>query len=116
MFKRRPKPDTHGYYPCGIGTESIRSGELKKVSVNNHVLILTKLGDEIIAFSDTCPHGAASLAAGSLSKHKISCPDHGYCFDIRSGRIIWPEDEHYRLHRYEVKVDNNEIKVRFDDE
>ena len=63
---------------------------------------------------DHRPHAAASLSDGSLSRWKVSCPDHGYCFDIRSGRITWPEDEFYRLKRYDVTVEAGEVRVKLD--
>ena len=112
MFRRKKGADKLGYYSCGISSKILKAGELTKVKINGQVLNLTRVNDEIVAFGDTCPHGAASLAKGSLSGYKISCPDHGYCFDIRSGHVLWPEDESYRLNLYAVKVEDGEIKIR----
>ena len=111
MFKRKQRVDKEGYYHCGVNVYDLEAGEMTTVKVNGRALIISKFNDQIYAFDDTCPHGAASLAKGSLSRYKISCPDHGYCFDIRTGGIIWPEDELYRLRRYAVKVDNGQIKL-----
>lgn len=115
MFTRKQKADKEGYYWCDVHLDDLEAGEMMKVKINGRAIVLSKYKDQIYAFDDTCPHGAASLVQGSLFTHKISCPDHGYCFDIRTGAIVWPEDELYRLHRYAVKVDNGRIKLLLSD-
>lgn len=112
MFERKQRRDAEGFYPSGVGVGDIEPGRLYKVKIEGREVVLTKLGDQIYAFGNNCPHGAASLAKGSISRYKISCPDHGYCFDIRSGGIIWPEDEHYRLDQYQVKFADGQIMLR----
>ena len=37
---------------------------------------------------------------------------HDYCFDVASGRLVWPDDEPYRLRRYDVKEEGGVVKVR----
>jgi nitrite reductase/ring-hydroxylating ferredoxin subunit len=115
MFKRKQGIDKIGYYSCGVSEQILQAGAMTKVKVSGRLVILTRVNGEVVAFDDTCPHGAASLAKGSLVGHKISCPDHAYCFDIRSGRIVWPEDENYRLRQYAVKLEDGEVKIRLGD-
>jgi len=85
-----------------------------RVKINDRVVVLTKSIDGVMSFDDTCPHGAASLSKGSLRKYRVSCPDHGYCFDIQSGQIAWPEDEFYRLSVYKVKIEDGKIQLRLE--
>ncbi|MBK9051062.1 MAG: Rieske 2Fe-2S domain-containing protein [Chloroflexi bacterium] len=66
--------------------------------------ILTRLDGQVYAFSSECPHASGDMSVSTISrKGRIDCPDHGYVFDIRSGRITWPEDENYCLRKYPVK-------------
>jgi nitrite reductase/ring-hydroxylating ferredoxin subunit len=44
----------------------------------------------------------------------VTCPDHQYCWNIRNGRILWPEDENYRLKKYGVMVVDGIVKVKLD--
>lgn len=115
MFKWKQKADEQGYSQTGIHVSTIESGRLTKAKVNGRDVAVTILNDQIIAFSDTCPHGAASLSKGSLSTHKICCSEHGYCFDIRTGNILWPQDEGYRLRLYHVKVVDGQVWLRAKD-
>ena len=112
MFRRKKTTDADGFLETGVEEEEIVEGQMVRVKAGGTAIVLASLDGTIAAFGDTCPHGAASLSAGSLRGRQVCCPEHGYCFDIGHGRIVWPEDEVYRLHRYEAKVENGRIKVR----
>jgi nitrite reductase/ring-hydroxylating ferredoxin subunit len=66
----------------------------------------------LYAIDSACPHAAADLSRGTLRGWQICCHEHDYCFDLRSGRIVWPEDEVYRLRHYETKEENGVVLVR----
>ena len=85
-----------------VRAADIVEGRMTLVRAAGRKVILTRYEGKLYAVGNACPHAAASLSDGSLVRWKLTCPDHGYCFDIRSGRITWPEDEAYRLKTYEV--------------
>jgi nitrite reductase/ring-hydroxylating ferredoxin subunit len=111
MLRRKTTPDAEGFYAVGTA-DSVLVGEITAVNINNHKLILTRWQDELVAFSSICPHAAADLTKGDLYNGRITCPDHDYKFDIRTGKTLWPPDEVCRLRRYPVKEENGTIKVR----
>ena len=105
------QPDAAGFYTVSTA-DAVRANQITLVQINNHSFILTRWQDEVVAFSNRCPHASANLAEGDLHRGRITCPDHGYKFDIGNGRVLWPPDEVYRLKRYEVLEENGIIKVR----
>lgn len=109
MFRQRDELDEEGYFRCHLKTHMIAAGQLRKVKVAGHSIVVTRVNDQIVAFGESCPHGAASLAKGTAAGRKICCPEHGYCFDMQSGALLWPEDEPYRLHRFRAKIVDDEI-------
>jgi len=113
MNTNQPKtaPDRDGYYET-IPAAALPPNQMTAVTINGHKLILARWDEQIIAFSATCPHAAADLSQGWLSRYKITCPDHEYCWDIRNGRILHPEDENYRLTLYDVKLSDGIIQVK----
>lgn len=104
--------DDDGFVSSGISAESIKEGEMTQAKVAEHAIVLTRLRADIIAFSRVCPHAAADLAAGHLRKGRISCPEHGWKFDLRSGRTLWPEDEACRLKTFKVRVEGGLVWVQ----
>jgi nitrite reductase/ring-hydroxylating ferredoxin subunit len=82
------------------------------VTISGRRVILTRHNERLIAIDSACPHAAADLSKGSLRSWQLCCHEHDYCFDIRTGRIVWPEDEVYRLRRYQTLEEGGLIKVR----
>lgn len=87
-------------------------GKLVVAKIGSKKLLLTRFNGQIYAIDSVCPHAAADLSAGTLQSWQICCHEHDYCFDIRSGRIVWPEDEVCRLRRYETKEEDGRVFVR----
>ncbi|MCL4263700.1 MAG: Rieske 2Fe-2S domain-containing protein [Anaerolineae bacterium] len=111
LFKSKATPDAEGYFET-VAAAVVQPGELTAVTINGRKLLLTRYEGHVYAFSAQCPHAAANLGDGWLSRFKITCPDHEYCFDVRNGRILWPADENYRLKLFVAKEDNGVIKVK----
>ena len=111
FFKTKATPDDDGFFET-VPAESVQPNQMAAVHINGQKLILTRWESKIYAFAAECPHAAADLADGWVSKWKVICPDHEYCFDIRSSRITWPEDENYRLKMFAVKEVDGLVKVK----
>jgi nitrite reductase/ring-hydroxylating ferredoxin subunit len=112
MGDQKLEAEGDSFYDTAVAADSLQPGQMIPVEVNGRSLILTRYEGELIAFSGRCPHAAARLEEGTLYRHKLTCPDHGYCFDIRNGRTLWPPDEAVRLRRYPVTEKNGTVWVR----
>lgn len=106
---KNPEPDT--YFET-VPASEVREDEMTAVRVGNRKVLLTRHRGGLYAVDTQCPHAAADLSKGSLRTWQLCCHEHDYCFDIRNGRIVWPEDEVYRLKRYEVKEEDGRVFVR----
>lgn len=62
-------------------------GQPVRLRMGTRELCLVRLGDEVRAVSNRCPHNGESLHKGKVNfKGEIICPWHGYCFDLKTGR------------------------------
>ena len=111
LFKRDSSTDAEGFTDA-IAADSVREDEMTAVRVGGKKVILTRHNGRLYAVDSACPHGAADLSEGSLHRGKLCCHEHDYCFDIASGQLVWPDDEPYRLRRYDVKEEAGVVKVR----
>ena len=104
-----------GFYPL-IAADKVKEGELTAVDATpatfGRSLLLTRHEGKLYAFAGRCPHAGAKFDADSLHRWKLTCPDHDFCFDIRSGRILWPADEMVRLRCYEVREERGQLFVK----
>lgn len=112
FLSNEPEADADGFYATGISPDAVLENKMRSVRIGKKEVIITRAGSDLVAFSNACPHAAADLSKGRLARGQIKCPDHGYTFDVRTGRATWPAGEGCRLIRYPVKVEANEIRVK----
>jgi len=111
LFKRAPAGDAEGFL-AAISADAITEDEMTVVRVAGKKIILTRRAGRLYAIDSACPHGAADLSEGSLHRGRLCCHEHEYCFDVATGLLVWPDDEPYRLRRYDVKEEDGVVKVR----
>jgi len=59
------------------------------------------LGDELVAVDDRCLHRGGSLSCGLVRAGTVTCPEHWWRYDLRTGeRVGAPR---VRLRRYPVR-------------
>ena len=94
---------------CRLG--DLRAGELRAFAVEGVTwpVIVTIVDGEILACPGVCPHEDVALAGGDLEGATITCPGHGYLFDLRTGRCR--HDPELELRRYPVTLVGDEVWV-----
>lgn len=102
-------------YACRV-EELPKSCEHGKVIVTDETEIaIFNLDGRIFATSNICPHEMSPLlAAGAVdcSVETVTCPLHGWVFDIPTGRQLAPAEGSGNVPVYEVKVADGEVWVR----
>ncbi len=69
-----------------IGSASdLDEGKGKLVRVEDKALALFRVGDEYFAISSSCIHRGGPLHEGDLEGYEVTCPWHGWKYDIRTG-------------------------------
>lgn len=72
-------------------------------------VLATRLEGEIVATAGVCPHEDVGLADGELAGACLTCPGHGYVFDITTGACA--HDPRLRLRCYRVTVIDDEVWI-----
>jgi nitrite reductase (NADH) small subunit len=81
----------------------------KHVMVDNVDIALFAVGEQFHAVQNDCPHQHFSaLHEGILHKREITCPMHGWTFDLATGKATIGGG---RLKTYAVKLVGTEIHV-----
>jgi toluene monooxygenase system ferredoxin subunit len=76
------------------------------------VLVANLGGGQLAACSAICPHEDVSLEGGELDATWITCPGHGYEFDLITGRC--GHDRSLQLRRFEVRLAGDQVEVSID--
>jgi nitrite reductase (NADH) small subunit len=64
-----------------------------------------------VAIEDACNHAGASLAEGERHGNCVSCPMHGYLFDLASGRLVQPRGLCDDQRRFVAALDGPDVTV-----
>ena len=87
----------------------LREGEGKVVEVEGLELALFRVGDEVVALENACPHRGGPLAFGDVRGATVYCPLHAWPFDLRTGKCTeFPE---VRARTLRVRVRGGVVRV-----
>ena len=98
-------------------TTDISNGQMKSFTVEGQEILVIKYEDKYFAINNRCTHMGGELSKGKLEGKIVTCPKHGSKFDVTTGRCVsGPKIGFIKLKAkdetsYEVKVENNTIKV-----
>jgi nitrite reductase (NADH) small subunit len=91
-------------------TDEIRQKKTLAAAVNGKHVAVFPFDDGFIATNGKCPHARGPLHQGEINGTMLSCPWHGWSYDLKTG--ICEEDPNIVLERFPVEVQGDEIFVR----
>ena len=104
--------------------EAPDEGAIRMLEIDGHRIGLFRVGGELYALADRCPHRGAPLCAGriatpievqdgelALGSHAsvVRCPWHKWEFEIATGRCL--VDDKLRVRTYVVRIEADEVVV-----
>ncbi|HLE53995.1 MAG TPA: non-heme iron oxygenase ferredoxin subunit [Thermoplasmata archaeon] len=88
----------------------IPPGSSKVVVVQGHPVALFNLDGTFHALSNVCLHRGGPIGEGTLDGGTVTCPLHGWEYDVRTGMNV--ANPMARLKTYEVRVEGDDVLVR----
>ncbi|MGB2709937.1 MAG: Rieske 2Fe-2S domain-containing protein [Conexibacter sp.] len=68
--------------------EDVPLYEGRRVTVNGHRIAVFRTDDGVHAVSADCPHEGGPLQDGLVADSCVTCPLHGWRFDLRNGASL----------------------------
>ena len=87
----------------------LKPGENKIVNVNGEEVGLFNVDGQFYAIGNTCPHKGGPLGEDFLEENIVTCPWHGWRFDVKTG--LSPIIPNAKVLSYKVKVEGNDVMV-----
>ncbi len=88
-------------------------GRMAYVEVDGLPIALANVEGTVFAFGDSCRHEGGPLSAGVLIGDTVTCPWHGWTYNVRTGKAIVPPVG-IRIPTYPVSVEDGRIMVTID--
>ena len=92
---------------CRVG--DLAEGEGKTVSVGGKLVALFRVGEQVHAIDDLCPHMGASLSGGHVEDGCVTCPWHYWRFRLSDG--AWADSPRVKTGSYPVHVVGDEVQL-----
>ena len=89
--------------------EDVHPGTVKHVRAGEEEIALANVGDTYYATQGQCIHLQGPLGDGGLDGSVLTCPWHGWQYDVRTGLNEF--DHAIQLRTYEVRVEDGQIQV-----
>lgn len=89
--------------------DEIPAGTVRHVLVHGKPMALCHAQGNFYAVNAVCPHMGGPLSNGGLDGCILSCPWHGWTYDVRTGLADHPGG--HSISAYEVRVEGNDILI-----
>lgn len=81
----------------------------KCVEISGKEIAVFKVEDKIYAINHVCPHQGGPLAEGGLEGKVVTCPWHGWSFDVTTGECTF--NPAIKQETYPVREEGDDILV-----
>src|ERR1700688_621944 len=66
----------------------IAPGQIREIRLEGMTIALANIEGQFHAISNTCLHRGGPLGQGSLQGNVVTCPWHGWQYDVTNGKVV----------------------------
>jgi len=83
----------------------VPAGTIKEVQVGGKPIVLANVEGTLYAINGTCLHRGGPLGQGQLEGKILTCPWHGWQFDVTTGKAVMNPNAGVGCYRTEIRGD-----------
>lgn len=87
-------------------------GTVIEAVVESTVVAIANVEGRVYAVDGVCPHQGGPLGKGHLAGCVLTCPWHGWQFDVRDGR--YQLSSHLMLRCFPARIEENRIQLNME--
>jgi nitrite reductase (NADH) small subunit len=87
----------------------IPAGSIREFQLAGKAVALANVAGKFYAINNTCLHRGGPLGQGSLKDKVVTCPWHGWEYDVTTGKLV--QNPNMGVACYPTKVQGEEILV-----
>lgn len=97
-------------YEVILHKDALDPGRIIEIIIGGTAIAVANVDGTYFALSNACAHAEGPLGEGSLNGHIVTCPYHGWQYDVRDGGCKTTAD--VKVATYPVKVVGDAVCVR----
>jgi nitrite reductase/ring-hydroxylating ferredoxin subunit len=87
-------------------------GTAREFQADGKLIALFNVEGKFFAVGNTCLHRGGPLGQGALEGEVVTCPWHGWKFNVATGEAVF--NGQIKVQTYEVKVEGEDITVELE--
>ena len=93
--------------------DDLPPGRSRLVTVDGRLVGLFNIGGAFYAIDNVCLHRGGPLSDGQLIGRLVTCPWHGWQYDVTTGSLV--QDPSVGVDTHETRVSDGDVQVRLSD-
>lgn len=94
----------------GPSLSELEEGRTVRFSREECDILLVRIDGKVMAFRNQCPHMGMPLDGGLVDGFAMTCPWHGFRFDLTTGECMTAP--HVQLEPFPVRVEDRQVWIR----
>ena len=90
-------------------TAEIPAGTIRELQLDGKTVAVANVGGKLFVINNTCLHRGGPLGEGDLKGQVVTCPWHGWQYDVTTGRVA--TNPAVGVETYPVEVRGDDIYV-----
>ncbi|RKU39474.1 hypothetical protein C6496_01775 [Candidatus Poribacteria bacterium] len=90
-----------------VKTSEIEPGQSIAIKLDNKIIAIFNTGKKFYAINNACPHLGGPLNEGTLEGEVVTCPWHGWQYDLKSGCPITTPN----VRTYPLRLDGDTLQI-----
>ena len=101
----------HKEYITIADLSGLPPGTCRSVELRDAGVALFNVEGDIFALDNTCPHAGGPLGEGTLEGPIVTCPWHGWKFNVCTGQWLKTPNPRWMVPKYPVRVVDGAIQI-----
>jgi nitrite reductase/ring-hydroxylating ferredoxin subunit len=91
--------------------EEVPPGTIREFQIDGKTFALANVEGNLFAVNNVCMHRGGPLGQGELVGQVVTCPWHGWRYDVTTGRVVTNPAVGVETYRVEVRGDDVFVDV-----
>lgn len=86
--------------------EEIPPGQIREIPLSGKSVAVANVDGKLFAINSVCLHHGGPLGEGELEGKVVSCPWHGWQYDVTTGKVVQQPSDGVQCYPVELRGDD----------
>lgn len=93
------------------GKSDVPPGQIREIRLNGTSVAIANVDGKFFAINSVCLHHGGPLGEGELEGKVVTCPWHGWQYDVTTGKLVQQPSDGVQCYAVEMRGDDVYVDV-----